>query len=64
MKDFFITILAALAVYVIADGVISVVAFALHPAGQSTNESVSCAIGRNHAATFCDNDNNDNNDNS
>lgn len=63
MKDFFITILAALAVYVIADGVISVVAFALHPAGQSTNESISCTIGRNHAATFRDNDDN-NNDNS
>ena len=63
MKDFFITILAALAVYVIADGVISVVAFALHPAGQSKNKSISCAIGRNHAATFRDNGD-DNNENS
>ena len=62
MKDFFVTVLAAMAVYIIADVIISVVAFALHPAGQSRGRSVGCAISRNHGRV--DHDDDDDNDNS
>ena len=62
MKDFLITILAAVAVYVIADGIISVVAFALHPASQSQNKSVGYTVARSHAARFRDKDDGDDND--
>ena len=61
MKDFFVTVLAAMAVYIIADGIISVVAFALHPAGQSRGRSVGCAMSRNHG--HVDDDDKDNSEN-